>query len=570
MTRSRVLIAILLFLSIARQGRSQDLSQIGKNKPFSYSGNLGSRLVFYDANGIPNRRDPFGYVISGALNVSVYEWTLPFSFSYSNQGSVYGQPFNQFGVSPTYKWATLHLGYRNVTHSSLTLAGHQILGAGFDLNPKKLRLGFMYGRFRKATQFRPPPDSLSLDTLLQTYKIPLVEDPVYKRTGWSAKVGYGDNNGFVDLILLKAADDPTSITDDSLKKTFRPAANAVMGINARKTFFNRLTLYFEGAISAFTRDRELKDESDSTDNALAPLFRSFIPINSATYYYRAVKAGLMFTHTKFNLQADYQKIDPDYQSMGAYYFNSDIEMINVTPSFFLLKNKVIVTSGFSYQHDNLKEKKALTTSRIIPRVNVSINPSYRYGFDLGYQDMLTNQASGITEVSDSLRMRMHNPGITLGARYNIIDSLRTHTFMVMLNQFSLKDNNVVTQPYSEYTATIINFNYNFFLTKKSLGINVSITSNRLDSFNGTDESAGVAVGGSKGFKEDKLTLNATWSANFSEAVSSQSINAGVAYLYGKKLTLSANVNYLMADQQGKTFSELTGFVECRYTFGKRK
>jgi len=89
--------------------QAQDLSQIGKSKPFTYTGSLSSRMVFYNASGIPNRRDPFGYVVGGNINIGIYELYFPFSFSYSNQGTVYGRPFYQIGVSPTYKWAALHL-----------------------------------------------------------------------------------------------------------------------------------------------------------------------------------------------------------------------------------------------------------------------------------------------------------------------------------------------------------------------------------------------------------------------------------------------------------------------------
>lgn len=553
------------------QVRAQNLENIGKTKPFSISGGVSSRLVFYNASGIPERRDPFGYVFSGNVNIGIYELYLPFSFSYSNQGTSYGQPFNQFGVSPTYKWATLHLGYRNVSHSSFTLAGHQMLGVGFDLNPGKLRLGFMYGRLRRAVQFIPPPDSLSLDTLLQTQPIPLADDPVYKRSGWSAKVGYGDNNNFIDLILFKATDDPASISDDSVKQIVRPAANAVVGINGRKMFFNKLSVYFEGALSAYTRDRDVGDEESTSDSiSYSKLFKPFIPINGTTYYYRALKSGLNYSHAKFNVQAEYQRIDADYQSMGAYFFNNDIESFSVTPTLYLLQNKVIATMGFVHQRDNLNGKKYATTRRTIPRINLSINPSYRYGFDIGYQDMKTSQTTGVVELTDSTRMRMSNPGITVGGRYNIMDSVRTHTFMVMLNRFQLRDRNLTTQPFSQYTASIVNFNYNFYKVRSGLGLNASFTSNRLDSYTGVNESFGVAVGGMKGFVDNKYMLNISWSANFADAGDSQSANAGFSFSATSGFSASVNLTYLTVKYPGSEFNEFTGFIEGRYNFGTKR
>jgi len=34
-----------------------------------------------------------------------------FSYIFSNQQSSFQQPFNQYGLHPTYKWITGHIGY---------------------------------------------------------------------------------------------------------------------------------------------------------------------------------------------------------------------------------------------------------------------------------------------------------------------------------------------------------------------------------------------------------------------------------------------------------------------------
>lgn len=561
-------VLLLLLATPALRVSGQDLSRIGKPDPFSYSGTLNSRFVFYHARDIPARRDPFGYLFSGSLNISIYELTLPFSFSYSNQGTQYGQPFNQFGVSPTYKWATLHLGYRNITHSSLTLAGHQMLGVGFDLNPGKLRVGFMYGRLQRPVQFRPPPDSLSLDTLLQTSPIPVAEEPVYRRTGWSGKIGYGTSNSFVDVILFKAKDDPGSISDDSVKQAIRPAENSVLGLNARKIFFKKLTVYVEGALSAYTRDSQSTNETDL--DFIHHLVASTMSVNGTTYFYKAVKAGARFSHTKFNIQADYRRIDPDYTSMGAYFFTNDIEQFNLTPVFYLFQNKVFLTAGLSYQKDNLEDKKLYTTKRFIPRLNLSVNPSPKFGFDLGYQDMQTRQSSGLLELTDSTRINMSNPGFTANVRYNISDSTHTHNFMIMANQFRLSDKNLLTRDYSEYSATILNASYSFFLTGPALGFNLSGTFNTLKNFSGRVNSTGLALGASKEFLEGSLTTNVSYSAYFAEQSTSNSINGGAGYSPSKKFQFNMNLSYMLYHQNETEFSEFTGFVECRYTFGSKK
>lgn len=564
-TLLRFHIAVFFFL-IGICAHAQDLTQLGKRNPFSYSGGISSRLVFYNASGIPQRRDPFGYVFSGNINARIYDVSLPFSFTYTNQGTSYGQPFNQFGLSPTYKWATLHLGYRNISYSPFTLAGHSMLGAGVELNPGKLRFGFVYGRLRRSVQFRPPPDSLSLDTLLQTQKIPYGEEPVYQRMGWATKVGYGDDKGFVDLILFRGKDDESSIDDDSLKSIYRPAENAVIGINARRTFLKKFTFFFEGAMSAYTRDSGGEGEADSVDGPR--IFNPLITVNNTTYFYHALKTGLGYSGSNFNVQTEYQRIAADYKSMGAYFFNNDVESFTVTPSFYLFKNKAIVTSGVSYQKDNLNKKKLFTTQRIIPRVNITLNPSYKFGIDLGYMDMMSTQSAGSMPVVDSLRMNMSNPGLTAGLRYNIADSTKTHSFMLMGNRFSLDDKNALTETYSEYQATIVNFNYSFFLVRQNIGVNLSLTTNELQNYSGSLKSTGASVGFSKVIFDNKVNINGSWSANFSGSNDSQSSNLSIGYTPGKKFSVNTQVNFLEATQGEMKFQELTGYIEVRYSFAQ--
>ena len=144
------IIGIFVCLSLALL-EAQDLTNIKDQKPIRFSGSTELRGIFYNASGIANRREPFTWILSGNPTLSLYGWDIPFSFILSRDDRAFRQPFNQFGMSPTYKWLTLHGGYRNVNFSSFTLGGHTMLGGGVEANPGKWRLGFMYGRLNRAT-----------------------------------------------------------------------------------------------------------------------------------------------------------------------------------------------------------------------------------------------------------------------------------------------------------------------------------------------------------------------------------------------------------------------------------
>src|SRR6187402_1020712 len=100
----------LLFLSLSAitdVARAQQVESMLSSKPVVLSGNVNVTTIFYDARGIPNRYLPFNYVISGNPVLSLYGMQIPVSFVIGKQQSSFMQPFNQFGLSPTYKWITV-------------------------------------------------------------------------------------------------------------------------------------------------------------------------------------------------------------------------------------------------------------------------------------------------------------------------------------------------------------------------------------------------------------------------------------------------------------------------------
>src|SRR5689334_20763279 len=133
--------------------RAQQVEKMIDAKPVVVSGSFDATAIFYQANGITDRYLPFNYVISGTPVISFYGWQIPFSIIIGKQQSSFTQPFNQFGMSPSYKWITIHAGYRNLNFSPFTLAGYTFLGGGVELTPGKFRFAAMYGQFNKATSF---------------------------------------------------------------------------------------------------------------------------------------------------------------------------------------------------------------------------------------------------------------------------------------------------------------------------------------------------------------------------------------------------------------------------------
>ncbi len=530
---------------------AQDLGKIGSAKPVTLSGGLGARTIFYNNEGFAARRQPFSYILTGNVGLKIYDLTIPFSFTYSNQDFFLSQPFNQFGASPTYKWMTLHLGYRNLSFSQYTLAGHQMLGVGGELNPGKFRISFMQGRLQKA---------VSEDTTLLSLR-----RPAYERKGWGLKLGYGSTSDFIDLIIFKAEDDETSLENGVTSTSITPGENLVVGVNLRKSLFKKLSFYFDGALSAYVLDRTLEGSEVSDLPALLDPISGLITLNESTQFYSALKTGLTFNTKNFGLQSYYQRIEPDYRSMGLYFINNDVLAYNVAPSFTLLKGKLRLNGALTFQEDNLTNKKAVTTKRVIPQVSVGLSTGIRWNFGFTYTNMSSLMEEGALPLDNALKMDQNNPIYSANVSYMVADTIRSHVITVFANRSRLVDNNLLTQEFSEYVGSTLNVTYSFNHAKRLWGTYVSFNSNNLETFTGKLPGTGFSLGFNKSLVDNKLTFNANMSIASQDETDSQSFAFGASYQVNKH-QLSANLNFLNTQLNEDKFKEFTGYLNYSIRF----
>ena len=82
--------------------------------------------------------------------------------------------------------------------------------------------------------------------------------------------------------------------------------------------FSGMTLKAEYGMSILTRDRRLP--SGKRSNSLW-----FLEKNASSVYYHALKVNLDFQWKKNTFGLGYERVDPDYRSLGGYYFTNDLE-----------------------------------------------------------------------------------------------------------------------------------------------------------------------------------------------------------------------------------------------------
>lgn len=185
-------------------------------KNISITGEIGAYGELYSMQGQPERRPKStGRIFFRPTLILFNLIQIPFEFLISSEGSSARQNINQFGISPTWGWGTLHLGDFTEDYSQYTLSGINIRGGGLNLNPGNFRFSTSAG----FTQRSVPGGA---------------QDGSFKRFLFAAKLGYGNKeSSYVDFIFLRAKDEVGSLDQNARSITIiSPNGNDVLEIGS--------------------------------------------------------------------------------------------------------------------------------------------------------------------------------------------------------------------------------------------------------------------------------------------------------------------------------------------------
>ena len=565
----KIFLAGILILALSGGAFAQNLENLSKQKPVTLHGGINVRTMFYAANGIPNRRQPFTYILTGSPTLQVYGFSIPFTFIISEQERSFRQPFNQFGLSPTYKWITLHGGYRNLSFSPFTLDGHTMLGVGFELRPGKWHLGFMYGRLNRAVVANQNTAGL--------------QAVGFTRRGFAGKVGYGDEKSNVFASFVKAKDDPNSLDyknvgqDTLASLPVTPAENLAVSLGGRLGFLKTFFVEGEAAVSIYTNNTESGIKIDSSVADIPKWLGSALTINASTAANKAFRAGAGYKGKIFGLSLQYRRIDPDYQSMGAYFFQNDLENITLNPSLLLWQGKFRFNGSIGTQRDNLAGRKQATAKRVIGSANLSASFTERFGVDFSYSNFATSQNPVVVKFNDSLRVAQTTQNFSLTPHYFIMGSTHSHVFTISLNYMLLNDFSLLSQN-RNINSTNAFFNYQYSITQSGLSLFGGLNYTRLNTAQVNSGNQGFTFGGGKGFLKNKLNLRLTSSilqnlqGNTTNLLYTGGLSGG--YKLEKKHQFNFLLNYtnnrgsLQTAEQGGygAFTELRGELGYGFSF----
>ncbi|MBN8822164.1 MULTISPECIES: hypothetical protein [unclassified Spirosoma] len=559
----RGIIRALLLLTLCFVGSSiyvqgQNLQGLHQQKPFSIRGSLSAGLTFYQANGITNRRQPVSWYLSGSPIITVYGVAMPFSLVVSEQERRFSQPFNQYGVSPYYKWAKLHLGYRNIRFSNYTLGGANFWGTGVELTPGRWRIGAVYGRFNRAVN----EDTVVLEGRNQYVR------PTYRRVGYGLKLGYGKPGDYVDMTFFKATDDINSIQAPSRQSLVTPMENIAAGIHSQFGFWkHKLTFDIDLGASLLTRNLLLsRGNSRFTIQGLDKL----IWINESTAFFTAGQVAANYQLRQGGIGLVYQRIDPDYQSLGSYFFQNDLEQITINPRYSFLAGRLNLSGSYGVSRDNLSGLRGFTTHRTVGSAALSFIPAPALQVNLGYSNFGLGQFRGFGDAfNDSLAVSVINASYTGSVAYRLSNRQMSHGLTLSGTYQNTNDQNQYTRQYTAASSELASLTYNLTWPVQHINAAISGSYVAIESFGRNIANVGIALNLGRQWFNGKLrtTLNhSNQKRTANGQADGQFISTGlsVAIRQGKQ-NLTVNGFYVynqygfQADGlQFRTFAELRG------------
>ena len=462
MSTQKILIVVcaLLYKPLCAQDLEAEAKGIVtavKEQPISVSGNISATTLSYRASGIAPRRDPFYYVLGANLTITVLnKISIPFSAiftqantSFSNGLERYAQTFTQFGCSPTYKWLTLHMGYRSLNYSDYSLNGLLFLGGGLEIKPKKSIFSGMasYGRF---VHNAAESDQIS--------------NSIYERWGGAIKIKAEKNSRFIEFVSMHL-NDRLSNTTSLIVGSALPKQNVVIGLKAATPIAKKLKIEGDYAYSMYSENTLLREEAIDDYTYINQIFNN----RASSRYSGAGSLGLNYDESKYGLGFKYKRVAPDYYSLGSPFITNDIEEISGSFRTGLLKQKLQLQTALGQQKNNLDGSQNLQNKRLIGSISINAAISSQLNFQSFYSNFSSNSKLTRDLYSDSLRISQVNESGNAQLNYALSNKRLSQNYSVGLQIQSAQTNGLI----NNYIAQQITTQFSF----AQFGLQISLSAN---------------------------------------------------------------------------------------------
>lgn len=534
---------------------------------FKVTGTVNANGMYYHSSE-QNSRAPFTYLLSGNINISAFSFNIPLFYSVTNQGDKLGYTapfdFNRLSIMPKYKWVKAYIGNASMTFSPYTLSGFPFKGLGLELTPQSpFKISLMGGQLLKA---------VSEDEALGGV-------PVYQRYGYGAKIGFEKEKYKVGWIGFYAKDNNNSLGFLNKDKGVTPKENFVNSFIFSSSLVKNLNFNVEYALSVLT------DDTRATKISGGGFKDKMFGAKESTSFLNALNLNFDYSIQKSKVGLTYERVDPNYNTLGALYFNNDLENISLRFSRPFYQNKINVSSSLGFQKDDLSNTKKQMTKRVVG----SINMNYAVNDKINFTGSYSNFSTYTNKKLDQFDL-INNPNVVPADTLNY-RQLSQNANMNVSYIFGQRKNQNLNLNYSVagqaneqggiirrgQASTIQNYNLahsiNFMVVKISLNSSLNYTNNQVGIAN--NSSAGASVGASKKLLKDQLNVNLGLLYNNSQGDGNYSsvlgLKANSSYLLFKKHSFNMSVISLFRSSSTAAKSnDLTANFNYAYTIDKLK
>ncbi len=499
--------------------------------------NANAVLLSPNASGLA----PINYFFSGTLNVDLWGYSVPVSLNYSNRKFSYSQPysFNQISFNPSYKWVRAQIGTTSMNFSSQSLNGHQFTGSGLVLSPKNWNIQLMTGRLIKKQTDNP------------------IVGPSFARMGYGFKVLRNLKQHYVGLTAFHAADNQNSLLPTELAfkgGLIAPKSNVVIGVNFKTILAKAIQLEADYHQSLLNTNTTVESKSIQKTKLLGQNTQSFGAFKSR------INFNLAKTQSIFGI--GFERIDPDYQTLGGYYFVNDFQ--NVTGQFTqsLFKSKLNLSANVGLQKDDLKQTKSSSQQRVVAAFNVNANPTEKLNISADYSNFKSvsylrtvfDEIKKFTpfEQIDTLNFSQISQNINSNITYELNKSETKKSNLLLSVNSAIARNYQAEKEMNDGFNNFLNTNANYSASNSKInltynaGVNYSI--NKLADQDFTTYGPIVSI--QKGFNKNRLTTNFSGAALRSKSIENS------ANIYNLRLggVFKVNKNNVITSTNGFTIT----------------
>ena len=526
---------ILLYVAMCAQGvQAQSLTQnsiatIAKSDPLIITGAIGTQNTYYHSSVGSGYRSPWANSVFANMNISLYGISMPFAFYYSNNNTSFNYPHISFHIDPTYKNWRGHFGRSNMAMSNYIM-NMSFNGIGLEYDSNRLRFGAFYGQLRNAVNDDPTD--------------PAARSPQYRRLGWGFKVGYGAGRSYLDLYLLRAYDQLSSVSPE-WQQRINPQDNVAIAVKGGLGVTRWLSLRGNLAFSAFSTDKRSErihsDQLDRWDKVFEARYTSLMRL--------ATDVSANLNLKSLSTSVYYRMVQPDYTTLGLFYASNNYQALGINMNTQLLR-RISLSANFSGQEDNITRNQLFTTRGFVYSASASTRLTDALTLSAGYNGFRQLQSDGKAHVNDTTRVNriMHSAHLT--PSYSCENDNNTQVYALTLNYTQNKDLNRFATGTSDVKTLAAGLSHTIEVKPWEMSFSTSLSHQQSEGYNTRYTSDILSFSTGKSFLQEK-NLNTSLgfslcynNVKYRQRMLSLGADFSASYLLGKvhSFHLSAGFN----------------------------